>query len=544
MFNLIEFEKAGQIFAEAGAQNYSGHHGQHHLSCRPKELIRWVELLKDDMGFLVLTDIVGLDHLNAGRNYRFELVYQFLNMGTHQRLNLHLLFDESEVVPSLSDFYFHAAWAEREQAEMFGIRFDYEPEALLLPKKQKNWPLRKDARIQNWPVEETPELPKPRINPNKSEAPYPEESYIWKSHGLLSSLTGGNFEWNVCLSPEEVVAGDLRIGFHHSGFEKLLESKDWLQVMHLIDTLHSGASPTMGVLWSRSLEDIFDIRLPERGQAIRMVMLELARIAEHLTVLAEICQAEKRNEYLLFLDAREKVFELFEKFCGHRQGFGFVCLGGVKEDIPPGWIVQYQEAHSLLQNSLELINKSLLADSSYRANLMGPSIDAQTILKNAVSGPAMRASGLNFDLRKSHPFYFYQDVDFDIPVGIYGTTFDRYLIRFEEIRQSFRIITQVIDNLPLGDIVAPAAQLSPLEVIAEMTKTSSATFHAGFQEAPGGELGISLAMSEGNKLTRVKLKSPSFTLAQAVPDLALGLKESQLPAFVASLGIRRFELDR
>lgn len=545
MFDWKEFERMDRLLSEAGNPQYQAALGQHHVYCRPKDLLRWIEFLCEDLGYLVLADITGLDHgIPQQSSTRFELVYHFLNMGTHQRLNLHLQFNETEIIPSIRGYYPHGEWNEREQAEMFGIKFNYQPESLLLPAHQRSWPLRKDAEVKVYPFEEEEPLPRNRINPNKSEAPYPEESYVWKKESLFSPVTGGAFEWRICMSPAVVVESQVRIGFHHTGFEKLLESKNWAQVLHLLDIINPGSSPTYSILWARCMEELFRVRLPERAQALRMILLELSRIAEHLTALHEICIAERRAEHLHFLNAREKIYELFERFCGHRQGFGFICIGGVKEDLPHGWIVQFQEISNILKRNLNMVDKNLLTDRSFRDSLTGPSVNAQTILQNAVSGPAMRASGLNFDLRKSAPFYFYQDVDFDIPVGIFGTTFDRYLIRIEEIRQSFRIITQVMDNLPLGEFISTGFNRSPLELLAELKPDSKSLFHSTTLEAPGGEAGVSVSMSERGELNRVKLKTPAFSLAQALPHLSKGLRENQLAACVASLGIRRFELDR
>jgi NADH:ubiquinone oxidoreductase subunit D len=276
-----------------------------------------------------------------------------------------------------------------------------------------------------------------------------------------------------------------------------------------------------------------------------MVLLELGRISEHLTVMAEVTLALRHEEHRLLIDCREKIFELFEKFTGHRQGLGAIRLGGVSYDVPPGWIVEYQQAALIIQRTLRLITHSLAARQKFREVLPGGPVDARTILEWSVSGPAMRAAGLNFDLRKSEPCYFYPDVDFDIPVGISGTAYDRFLIRYEEVLQSLRIITQVIDNLPLGALVSEGWNLSvPGQLEKVSTAELAASWHSCALEAPGGEAGFSVMVSPGMVFSRVKVKSPSFTLAQALSALSLGLSEDQLGPHIASLGIRRYELDR
>ena len=547
MFDWKEFDKTKHIFSHAGPSLYREEWGQHKIDIRPVDLLRWIDLLKEDMDYLSLVDVVAVDRrsLPTFGGYDFEVVYHLLNMGTHQRLNLHLHVNAGEMIPTITEFFPNSEWMEREQVEMLGLTLNNNPETLLLPRNQKIYPLKKDASIKEWSLEAPQELPEIRRNPNKSEAPYPEESYAWERFGILSPETLGNFEWMICFDPVNVVQSRLRIGFHHQGFEKLLETKEWIQVMQLADKLQPGAAPTYSIAWAKNLEDMLRIKLPERTQAIRIVMLELARVAEHLTVMAEMTKASHHDEFRHYINAREKVYELFEKYCGQRQGFSIARLGGLKADLPHGWIAEYQSVADILSKNLLMIHKALMSQRRFREHLEVSPVNAQTVLQWGVSGPAMRASGLNFDLRKSQPFYFYQDIDFDIPVGIHGTAYDRYLIRFEEIFQSLRIITQVIDNLPLGEVINPIYDM-PYNELREFLKTESLPqgWHYTGIESPNGEAGFFHLVGENLKTARIKIKSPSLTLAQAVPQFLKGLNKNQLRASLASLGIRHFEMDR
>ena len=428
---------------------------------------------------------------------------------------------------------------------MLGLAFDRATPGLLLPQGQKNFPLRKKSDVKTWPEEKTLEFPKLRMNPNKSEAPYPEESYQWKQFDIFSPVSGGNFEWLVCFDPAKVVDSRLRVGFHHQGLELFLQNKDILQVLQLVDKINISAAPNYSIAWAKTIEEMFRIKIPERAQAIRIVMLELARIADHLTVLSEICRNAGQNEFTLFINAREKIYELFEKFCGHRQGLGIARIGGVKEDLPHGWIVEYQAVVEILSKNLRLIHKSLISQKNFRSHTDGDPVNAQSVLQWGVTGPTMRAAGLNFDLRKSQPFYFYQDIDFDIPVGIHGAIYDRYLIRYEEINQSFRIITQVIDNLPLGDFINGMYDKNYLELIKLFEGADAPTqWHYGALETPNGEAGFLLDFNGTAKPARLKLKTPGFAVAQALHVFAKGLREDQLATCLASLNLSRWEMDR
>jgi NADH-quinone oxidoreductase subunit C/D len=536
MFKWKEFDKTKEILSHSAIHQYKDELGQHNLYLRPKDLLEWIEFLKDDLDFFTLIDI-GAVNLEK---HKFQIVYQLLNMGTHQRLNIHIDLNPQEILPSLKGFYLNADWMEREQSEMFGLLFDSKKDSLILPEY-----FNKNLNHHDWHIEESPPLPKLPYNPNKSEAPYPEESYKWHRYDLFSPQTQGHFESVVCFDPVKVIDLKINIGFHYQGLEKLLEAKDIFQVMHLVDKINFTISPSFSIAWAKTIEEMFRIKIPERAQAIRIVLLELARISHHLTVLSSICKELGLQECVLLLNLREKIFELFEKYSGHRHGLNTIRMGGMKDDLPHGWIVEYQTVSDMILKNLRIIHHSLIGQRKFRSSLEGESVNAQSILQWGVSGPAMRAAGLNFDLRKSQPFYFYHEIDFDIPVGINGSAYDRYLIRYEEIYQSLRITTQVIDNLPLGEIISPAFDKNYFDLTKKFIHLEqTGVWHYSAIESPSGEAGFLVKISDGITLQRIKIKTPSFTMAQALPVFIKGLQERQLAANLASLGLSRWEMDR
>lgn len=525
MFNWNEFEKIKSILSHMAGESYRSVLNQHHIDVRPTEILDWVYFLKDDLGFFSLQEVAGLEKDNGD----VELVYNFLNMSVHQRLNLHLVFRRGESIPAVSNIFSSADWSEREQAEKLGFNF-------ITPKKN----LFKVSHDE-WKSSALPKLP---FNPNKSEAPYKEESYEWKRFDILSSKNIGDFELNVCFDPKKIVDSYTEIGFHHQGIEKEFESKDIFQILNLVDGLNFNSSPTYSIMWSMIVEDLYRIRVPERAQAIRIALLELARIVEHLTVLQGMCFELRLDEHRQFLNAREKITELVEKFTGNRHGHGISRIGGVREDLPHGWLVEYQKAFDVLSKNLSILHTSLISQDKFRGTLSGPEVSSHEILRMGVSGPAMRAAGLNFDLRKTQPFYFYQDIDFDIPVGINGTAYDRFLIRYEEIFQSLRIITQVIDNLPLGEICHEEFAKNSIELKAYLSSLEHPTeWHYKGIEAPSGEAGF-LVKFGLNSPKRMKIRTPSFSLVSSLPLFVKGLEENQLRVNLVSLGVSRWELDR
>lgn len=525
MFNWNEFEKIKSILSHMAGDAYSSILSQHHLKVRPVDLYDWVSFLKDDLDFFSLQEIAGLEQEDG----TIELVYHFLNMNVHQRLNLHLVFSRGESVPSISEVFPSADWCEKEQAERVKFNFIQKKGHLILTDGSE------------WQPTPLPKLP---FNPNKSEPPYKEESYIWKRFDLLSSVGQGDFEWNVCFDPKVVVDSYSEIGFHHQDLENKYEKKDIFQILTLVDGLNFTAAPTYSTAWTMAIEDLYRIKVPERAQAIRIALLELARIVEHLTVLQGVCFELRLDEYRQFLNAREKITELVEKFTGSRHGFGICRIGGVREDLPHGWLVEFQKVSEILTKNLTILHHSLLAQDKFRSMLSGPSVNAHAILHMGVSGPAMRAAGLNFDLRKTQPFYFYQDIDFDVPVGINGTSYDRFLIRYEEIFQSMRIITQVIDNLPLGEICQEEFARHSTELKTELEKREfPQEWHYKGIEGPSGESGFLFKFGTTTP-SRLKIKTPSFFLVSSLPLFIKGLEEPQLAPTLQSLGISRWELDR
>jgi NADH-quinone oxidoreductase subunit C/D len=544
MFSWKEFEKTKKILLQDSSYQESS--GQHHITVRPVNLLRWVELAGEDLGFLTLVEIAGVDLLEDKNSlYRFRLTYHFLNMGAHQRFNLHVCFNPEETIPSIVGIFSNADWMEREQWELLGIKFNRDMKSIILPRGQDIFPYRKNENVADWPLETAQAVPKLKFNPNKSEKPYPEESYIWKNFPLYSPQAKGLFEWKACFDNDKLVDSIVDIGFYHQGLESVLASADWIKALSLVDKINFGSSPHYAVAWAKTFEDLQRVKIPERAQAIRIVALELTRIAEHLTIMHEMCFALEFDEHKLFLNAREKIYELLEKYCGHRLGVGMIRIGGVREDLPPGWIVEYQIVFNMLVKVLKTIHRSLISRSGFREDLSSSRVSAQTALQWGLSGPVMRACGLNFDLRKSQPFYFYQDIDFDVPVGIYGSAYERYLIRYEEIFQSLRIITQVIDNLPMGEVINPDWGKDYLTQLAELKKIDlTKDWHYTGLESPNGESGFLIMLNKESEFARVKIKTPSFPLVQAFPLLLNNVSEKLLIPSLVSLGIRSTELDR
>lgn len=534
MFDLNSYQKENQRFSIV-KDKYLPQLNEHHLYCRPHEVISWVRVLKEDLNYLYFIDAYVLASANRG-NFDYELNVIVANLESHQRLNLHIQFNKTEVIPDISIYYPASRFSLREQAELFEIKFQTEFEPLFFNKKNRG------VFLDN-PLESDPApfiAPKLPFNPNKSEAPYPQESWRWKHCDIFSKDTLGKFEAFYCFDPFKLVDVKLNLGNYFRGVEFLLTKKQHSHIPYLLEELNHMAAPFYSGAWAMNLEEILNIDITERAKGLRIVIWELSRIGEHLFVIYEMCSLLGLSHAHAFLDAYERLSELMEKLTGHRSGRGMFKIGGLRSDLPSGWVIEFNEFNKLLLKNINIYHRDLLSNSLFRSLLSHAKVNSHSVLDYGVSGPALRAAGINYDLRKSRPLYFYPEIDFDVPVGVHGTSYDRYLIRFEEIIQSSRIITQVLDNMPLGDV---DLELHEDAIIAKLASLGEQTHYSAL-ESPNGEVGISFVQGQDAQIKRIKIKSPSFALTQGLKEFLRGCDEKSVPVALSSLGIREKEMER
>lgn len=534
MFDRNSYHKDSQLFSIVNKQ-YMAAWDEHHIFCRPQDLINWVRVIKEDLNYLYFIEALVVTNPEEDKSFDFELDLIVANLESHQRLHLHVLFNKNEIIPNIVHFYPAALYALREQADLFDFKLEIPLETLFVSEKNRNifssdWSLKEETHLFKAPV-----LP---YNPNKSEPPYPQESWRWVHADLYSQNTLGKFEALYCFDPFKLVDVRVRLGSYFKGIEAELCQKDQRHITYLLEQVNHLAAPFYSGAWAINIEEIFNITITERAKALRIVLWELTRIAEHLFVIYEMCSLLKLNEYTFYLDAYERIGELLETLTGNASGQGMIIIGGINYDIPAGWIVEFQEFNKLFLKNIQVYHQRLLSNAKFRTLLTHSQVSSHAVLQYGVSGPNLRAAGINYDLRKSRPLYFYQDIDFDVPVGVKGTSFDRYLIRYEEVIQSSRIITQVLDNLPLGSIE------SSTEHVSSRLVTLTKEYHYSSLEAPNGETGIVYVQGEKGQIKRLKIKSPSLFLAQAMKEFLIGIDEKSIPVALASLGIREREMER
>jgi NADH-quinone oxidoreductase subunit D len=363
------------------------------------------------------------------------------------------------------------------------------------------------------------------------------------------------------LDGETVVRCIPHIGYLHSSFEKLGEYRDWNQVIPLTDRMDYLAPLIYNCAYAMAVEKLMGIEVTERCKVVRVICMELDRIFSHLLWLGTT--AIDLGAFTVFLytfQQREKIYDLHERFTGARITTSSTRIGGMMADLPAGWIAQLQE---FLDNFLPVLDEceTLLTNNGIwvgRTQGVG-TISGEDAVNWGLSGPNLRASGVDYDVRKDRPYYDYETYDFDVPVGEHGDIYDRYLCRMEEMRQSVRILRQAIDRLPGGSINIDDPRVILPPKTAAMNDMESMIHHfkvvmegvrapvgeSWFSvESSKGELGMYVVSDGGSKPVRWRVRGPSFINIAAIPHMIEGALLSDVIAVNASLDIVLGEIDR
>jgi NADH-quinone oxidoreductase subunit D len=339
------------------------------------------------------------------------------------------------------------------------------------------------------------------------------------------------------LDGERVKDCDVVIGYLHRGIEKLSEARDWTQIILLTDRMDYIAAATNNQGYVETVEKLMGLEVPRRAQYIRVILAELQRIASHLVWLGtHAMDIGAMTVFLYTFRERELILDLFEEFCGARLTYNSMRIGGLPQDIPPGWDKRIREFCDLFEPKVVDYETLLTHNRIWLERTKGIGVisgaDATAI---GLSGPPLRGSGVARDIRKHEPYSAYSEFEFDVPIGTAGDTYDRYLVRIEEFYQSLRIIRQALDGLPEGPVMAKVPRL--------IKPPAGETYHA--IEAPKGELGYFIA-SDGKSLSpyRFRVRPPSFCNLQALRQLVRGHLVADVVALIGTVDIVLGEVDR
>lgn len=363
------------------------------------------------------------------------------------------------------------------------------------------------------------------------------------------------------LNGEIVERADPHIGLLHRGTEKLIENKTYIQALPYFDRLDYVSMMAQEHTYSLAVEKLASIKVPIRAQYIRVLFLEITRILNHL--LAVGCHAMDVGAMTPFLwafEEREKLMEFYERVSGARMHAAYIRPGGVSQDLPMGFLDDLYIFIEQFGIRLDEIEEMLTGNRIWKQRLVDiGKVSAKDAAEWGFSGVMLRGSGIPWDLRKNQSYEVYPNITFDIAVGNNGDCFDRYLIRVEEMRQSLRIIWQVLNQLPLGPIKSEDKKVNPPSRSLMKQSMESLIHHFKLYtegvvvpggetytatEAPKGEFGVYLISNGSNKPYRCKIKAPGFGHLQALDFMAKGHMVADVVTIIGTQDIVFGEIDR
>jgi NADH-quinone oxidoreductase subunit D len=363
------------------------------------------------------------------------------------------------------------------------------------------------------------------------------------------------------LEGETIIKATPDVGYLHRGDEKIAENMQYNQFVPYTDRLDYLAPLANNVAYALAVEKLMGWELPPRGKAIRVICCETARISAHLLGLGAMAlDLGAMTVFLYTFTEREKLYNLFELLTGARFTTSYTRVGGQIRDLPVNFIAQLEQFLDGFIPQLDEVDKLLTRNRIFvdRTRNIGV-IPRERAIAYALSGPNLRASGVEHDLRRKHPYLDYEKYDFEVVVGTAGDCYDRYLVRIEEMRQSVRILRQVIANLPSGPINVVDWKNMPPPKSHVMTKMEELIHHfivvtEGLDAPPGeiyfaaenpkGELGFYINSKGGGVPHRLKIRAPSFVNLSILPELLPGCSLSDVVAVLGSLDFVMGECDR
>jgi NADH-quinone oxidoreductase subunit D len=355
----------------------------------------------------------------------------------------------------------------------------------------------------------------------------------------------GVFRAILTLEGENVVGVDAVIGYLHRCHEKLAETLTYAQYPSIASKTDYVAAMTSEFAYVMAAEKIGGIEVPKRGQYLRVVVAELQRIASHLLWLGTWCMdmggalGGGATIFRYCIRERELILDLFESLVGARLLYGFYQVGGVRYDLPEGWIARTRETVDTIETRLGEYERLLEDNPFFLARAQGVGLISRDLAEDVgVSGPLLRGSGVAYDLRRVVPYSSYEDFTFDVPVETAGDCFARYRVRMAEFRQAIRIVRQVLDQLPPGPISSRPA----LKSVAQIRIPKGEAYAR--VEGPRGEVGCYLIADGGPKPYRMKWRGASFSNLAVLPHVIPGHKVADVVAIMGSVDPVFGEVDR
>ena len=496
----------------------------------------WVSVLREDLlrtagailesSYAYLSVVAGVDRVE-----HLEVVYIFRSLAEHQELFLRVKVSKGDPhVPSLSDLFRSADWQEREIYDLFGVVFDGHTDLrrILLPDNWVGHPLLKDYQATEGEQDESPGELEPKLEAGENE--------VLINMGPQHPSTHGVFRMIIKVSGELVEGSSSRIGYLHRGFEKLAERRNYTQYLPYPDRWDYVASILNEMAYVGAVEQRMGLEVPRRADFLRVITMELNRLASHLIWVGTfLLDVGALTPFLYTFREREMIMELLCELTGARMTYNYFRFGGVAYDTPSGFLDKLRDFLAYLPPKIVEYEELITGNEIFLARTKGVGVlDRETALNCGCSGPMLRGSGIRWDLRRDRPYSVYPELEFEIPCFPEGDIYARYLVRMEEMRQSVRILNQAVEMIPAGSVRAKTPRI--------IKPPAGETYFA--MEPPRGELGVFLISDGSDHAFRLKIRAPSFVNLTALEPMLQGQLVADAVAILGSIDILLGEVDR
>ncbi len=531
-----------------------------------KDIKKAIKFLKESENYDFLLDITAVDYSKYKTPHikRFAIIYLLKNKDFDNLVILKSYLNEDEIIESISDLYKSANWSEREVWDQYGLKFKNHPnlKRILNHKEFRGHPLRKDYPTTKGQLcTKTDDLMDEMVPKLKAKGYESHEDLMFLNLGPAHPASHGTIRTFVALEGETIISAVSEIGYLHRGFEKSCENHTYNQIIPYTDRLNYCSAILNNIAFAHTVEGMLGVELPERGQFIRVIIGELSRIIDHLVCLAaNLVDMGALTNYWYLYNPRETAYTLLSRLTGARLTNSYMRIGGMTHDLYDGFERDLQQCikdvEKGMDDSLSLIEHNRIFQD--RAQNIGI-ISADDAINRGFSGPNLRASGVNYDIRKNSPYYFYDTFDFDVALGSVGDVYDRMMVRFEEIRQSIKIINQAVKRLPGGEINVQNHAISfpkkenvynnieglmnQFKLVMEGVKVPQGEYYRSI-EAANGELGFYIVSDGSGTPYKVKVRPPCFYAMSSLPDMIEGEMIADAVLDLGSLNIIAGELDR
>ncbi len=545
------------------------------------EIVKLMLWLKNSVSapFKMLHSITAIDerqrkHREGQPVSDFTVVYHVFSFERNVYLRIKVaLKGEYPSLPSITSVWKNANWYEREVFDFFGIRFDGHPHLsrLMMPKSWEGHPLRKEHPARATEMGQynlTDELQDKEMNALTFK---PEEwgweqskgdtEYMFLNLGPQHPGTHGVLRVILKLDGEEIVDLIPEIGYHHRGAEKMAERQTWHSYIPYTDRIDYLGGVLNNMAYLLPAEKMAGIVVPDRAKVMRIMLMEFFRISSHLVWYGTFAQdlGQLSPVFYMFTD-RERVLEIVEAITGARMHPSWFRMGGTAMDLPKGWEKLVKDFIEYFPKRLKEYDKLVMRNSLIKARTKGIGVfNAEEAIEWGASGSNLRATGFSYDIRKNMPYGGYEQFEFDVPVGANGDTYDRGMVRIEEMRQSLRIIEQCLKNMPEGAYKADHPLTTPPPKNNTMKDIETLINHfvgvTWGPVMPAGEAMIPVEASKGTNsyylvsdhhtnIYRNSIRTPSYAHMQMLPYITKGYSVADLLAILGAMDFVLADIDK